>query len=118
MAISLDAVRAGKVDFSDIDDPDGRPLGPVHPGEILKDWMREDGLSASALARALSVPHNRITAILAGTRAVSAETALRLARYFGTSVDLWVGLQADYERQIAERDHGERVAREVTPRAA
>jgi antitoxin HigA-1 len=118
MVITMEELRAGLVDFSDIDDPSGRRLDPVHPGEILADWMAEEGLSANALAKALKVPHNRITAIMAGKRAVSAETALRLARYFGTSADLWINLQAGYDQEVAERALGERIAREVTPRAA
>ena len=118
MVVTLEELRAGKIDFSDVDDPDGKPLGPVHPGEILADWMAEEGLSANALAKALHVPHNRITAILAGKRAISMETALRLARYFGTSADLWIGLQADYDREVAQRELGPRIEREVTPRAA
>ena len=118
MVITMEELRAGLVDFSDVDDPDGKPLGPVHPGEILADWMAEEGLSANALTKALNVPHNRITAIVAGKRAVSVETALRLARYLGTSADLWIGLQADHDREVAERELGARIEREVTPRAA
>lgn len=118
MVITMEELRAGKVDFRDVDDPDGKPLGPVHPGEILADWMAEEGLSANALAKALRVPHNRITAIVAGKRAISVETALRLARYFGTSADLWIGLQADYDRETAQRKLGAHIEREVTPRAA
>ena len=72
----------------------------------------------TALAKALNVPHNRISAIRAGKRSISAETALRLARYLGTSADLWINLQADYDRERAEQALGERIAREVTPRAA
>ena len=118
MTITMEDLRAGRIDFSDIDDLEGTPLGPVHPGEILADWMAEEGISANALARALKVPHNRITAITAGKRSVTAETALRLARYLGTSPDLWINLQADYDRERAECALGERIAREVTPRAA
>ena len=118
MVITMEELQAGRVDFSDTDDPVGKPLGPVHPGEVLGDWMEELGLSANALAKALNVPHNRILAIRAGKRAVSAETALRLARYLGTSADLWTSLQADYDRECAERELGPRIAHEVTPRAA
>jgi addiction module HigA family antidote len=118
MVITMEELRAGHVDFTDVDDPDRNALGPVHPGEILGEWMDELGLSANALAKALCVPHNRVLAIKAGQRAISAETALRLARYFGTSSDLWINLQADYDRECAERALGEAIAREVTPRAA
>lgn len=118
MTITRDDLDAGRIDVSDLVEPGAAPLPPVHPGAILRDWMSEDGLSANALAKALRVPHNRITAILAGTRAVSAETALRLARYFDTSADLWIGLQASHDRDIAQRTHGELITREVQPRAA
>ena len=118
MIISMEELQAGVVDFSDVDDPHGKRLGPVHPGEILGDWMDELGLSANRLAKALNVPHNQISAIQAGKRSISAETALRLARYLGTSADLWINLQADYDRERAEQALGERIAREVTPRAA
>jgi antitoxin HigA-1 len=116
MVITIEDLRAGLVDFSDIDDTEGKRLDPIHPGDILSDWMAEEGLSANALAKALKVPHNRITAITAGKRAVSAETALRLARYFGTSADLWMNLQAGYDQEVAERTQGERIASEVQPR--
>jgi addiction module HigA family antidote len=118
MVVTMEELRAGLVDFSDINDPDERRLDPVHPGAILADWMAEEGLSANTLAQALKVPHNRILAITAGKRAVSAEMALRRARFFGTSADLWISPQADYDRECAERAVGERIVREVTPRAA
>jgi len=92
MVVTMEDLRAGRVDFSGVDDPEDVPLGPVHPGEILADWMSEEGMSANALARALKVPHNRITAIAAGKRSITAETALRLSRYLGTSADLWTNL--------------------------
>ena len=69
---------------------------PIHPGEILADELHEIGVSAAALARTLGVPANRISQIIAGKRAISADTALRLARYFGTSPDLWMNLQKTY----------------------
>ena len=75
-------------------------------------------MSAHALALALRVPANRITMILAGERAVTAETALRLARHFGTSAGFWLNLQKTYELEVAERTSGERVRAEVMPRTA
>ena len=94
-------------------------LPPVHPGDVLRhDFLTPIGLTAHALALALRVPPNRITAILAGTRAVSADTALRLARQFGTSPGFWLNLQKSYELDVARRDSGARILREVTPRAA
>ena len=76
---------------------------PIHPGEILSDELQEIGISAAALARTLDVPPNRISQIIAGKRAISADTALRLARYFGTSPDLWMNLQKNYELDLARR---------------
>ena len=72
-------------------------MRPVHPGEILRDEMAELELTARALARALDIPVNRVTQILKGQRAVTADTALRFDRYFRTSPDFWLGLQKDYE---------------------
>jgi antitoxin HigA-1 len=101
--------------------PDTRPvlkLPPIHPGEILADELTEMGLSANALSRALDVPANRITEIVAGRRAVSADTALRLARYFGTTARFWLNLQQSHDLAVAERDYGEAIANAVRPRAA
>ena len=119
MTITMEDVRAGKIDFSDLDDPSAEALGPVHPGEILlEDFMKPLDLSARALARALHVPHNRLLAITAGKRAITADTALRLARYFGGDADWWLRLQASYDLRVAERDQRDDILREVTPRAA
>ncbi len=76
-------------------------MRPVHPGEILRDEMAELELTARALARALDIPVNRVTQILKGQRAVTADTALRFDRYFRTSSDFWLGLQKDYELRRA-----------------
>jgi antitoxin HigA-1 len=86
---------------------------PVHPGRILRDELRSRLLSANALARALRVPSGRIVDILNGKRAISAETALRLGRYFGNDPQFWMTLQAQYDLAVAERELGRRVAREV-----
>ncbi len=91
-------------------------LRPVHPGEILRDELEELGLSASALSRALGVPVNRVTMILNGQRGVSADTALRLARYFRTTPQLWLNLQKTWELRQAEIEAGPEVAKYVTPR--
>lgn len=85
-------------------------MSPVHPGKILRDELDALGLSANALSKALGVPVNRVTTILNGRRGVSADTALRLARYFGTSPRLWLNLQKTWELRRAE------IARRVTPR--
>jgi addiction module HigA family antidote len=86
---------------------------PVHPGRILRRELHTRELSANALARALRVPSGRIVDILNGKRAISAETALRLGRYFGNDAQFWVNLQAQYELAVAKRDVGARVKREV-----
>ena len=79
---------------------------PIHPGEILAGELEEIGISAAGLARTLEVPPNRISQILAGKRAISADTALRLARYFGTSADLWMNLQKTYDLDLARKSVG------------
>ncbi|HEV3276050.1 MAG TPA: HigA family addiction module antitoxin [Terriglobia bacterium] len=76
---------------------------PIHPGEILADELKEIGVSAAGLARILGVPANRVSQIVGGRRAISADTALRLARYFGTTPDLWMNLQKTYELDLARR---------------
>lgn len=86
---------------------------PIHPGRILRRELRARSLSANALVRALRVPSGRIVDILNGKRAISAETALRLGRYFGNDPQFWINLQAQYELAVAMRDIGPRVAREV-----
>ena len=91
-------------------------MRPVHPGEILRDELDEIGLSASALSKALDVPVNRVTMILNGQRGVSADTALRLARYFGTTPQLWLNLQKTWELRQAEIEAGREIAERVTPR--
>ena len=91
-------------------------MRPVHPGEILKDGLEELQISANALSKALDVPVNRITMILSGQRGISADTALRLARYFGTTPALWINLQKTWELRRAETETGHKIARRVTPR--
>jgi len=93
-------------------------MRPVHPGEILREELAELGLSARAFASALGIPVNRVTQILNGRRGVSADTALRLARYFGSSAEFWMDLQSAYELRRARVEVGEAIARAVTPRAA
>jgi addiction module HigA family antidote len=85
------------------------PRTPIHPGEILADELKEIGISAAELSRILGVPANRISQIIAGKRAISADTALRLARYFGTSPDLWMNLQKTYELDLARQRVGEAI---------
>jgi addiction module HigA family antidote len=78
----------------------------VHPGEILREQMEELGLSANALATKLGVPPNRISTILRGTRSVTADTALRLGRFFGQTPEFWMNLQQTYDLVVAERAIG------------
>ncbi len=89
---------------------------PVHPGEILGDELQELGLSASALAVELGVPTNRITAILKGQRGITADTALRLSRYFGTTPQFWLNLQKTFELRAAEIESGKDIEERVRPR--
>ncbi len=86
---------------------------PVHPGRILKRELAARGLSANKLALALRVPSGRITSILNGKRAISPDTALRLARYFGNSAQFWMNLQTRYDLIVAERELGKRIKAEV-----
>jgi antitoxin HigA-1 len=80
-------------------------LAPVHPGEILsKDFMQPLGLSINTLSRALRLPPNDVSCIMNGKRGITALMALRLARYFGTSTELWLGLQQDYELDVVVVD--------------
>jgi addiction module HigA family antidote len=92
---------------------------PVHPGEILREEFLEPmGISAYRLAKDINVPQTRIAAILAGERAITPDTALRLSRYFGMSERFWSTLQANYDLEVARDTLGPRLEREVTPRAA
>ena len=86
---------------------------PIHPGRILRRELKARGLSANALARALRVSSGRIVDILNTKRSISAETALRLGRYFGNDALFWINLQAQYNLAVAERDVGKQIAREV-----
>ena len=91
-------------------------MRPVHPGEILREELKTLGLSANALSKELGVPANRIRMILNGQRGVSADMALRLARYFGTTPQLWLNLQKTWELRRAEIEAGHKIAECVTPR--
>jgi len=93
-------------------------MRPVHPGGILREELDELGLSANALSKALGVPVNRVTMILNGQRGVTADTALRLARYFGTTPQLWLNLQKTWELRRTEIAAGREIAEQVTPRHA
>ncbi len=89
----------------------------THPGEVLREeYLVPHGMSATALALELHVPPNRITAILNGTRSVSAETAMRLGRYFDTTPGFWLNLQSNHDLSAAQALNGVKVERQVRPR--
>jgi len=81
----------------------------IHPGEHLAEELKELGMSAAELARKLDVPTNRITSILNGQRAITGDTALRLAHFFGTNPEFWLNLQSLYELRIAQRKAGKSI---------
>ena len=96
-----------------------RRLDPIPPGEILyEEFMQPLGLSMNALARDLAVPPNRISEIVNGKRALTADTALRLAVYFGTTPELWLNLQTDYDLRTIRRERGRDIQAQVRARVA
>jgi antitoxin HigA-1 len=91
-----------------------KTMEPLHPGEVLfEEFMKPMGISQNRLGRGLGVSPRRINEIIHGKRAVTGDTALRLARYFGTSPQFWMGLQSDYELEVAEDMLSEKIVREV-----
>lgn len=86
------------------------PHTPIHPGEHLAEELRELGISAAELARQIDVPVNRITGIINGQRGITADTALRLGHWFGTSPQFWMNLQQQYELRLAEKEMGAKIA--------
>ena len=89
-------------------------LAPVHPGKVLmEDFLRPMGLSQNRLALSIGVHPRRINEIVLGKRGITADTALRLAKFFGTSPELWLGLQKDYELDVAVDELGDRIEQEV-----
>jgi addiction module HigA family antidote len=100
--ISREELDAGRIGFGDVATAVTMP--PVTPGEILREeFLVPMGLSATRLAREIGVPTNRITAIMAGTRAITAETALKLAARFGTSAEFWMNLQTAHDLAVARQ---------------
>jgi addiction module HigA family antidote len=117
MSIKREDVDQRNVDFSDV--RTGRRLPPVHPGEILRDeFLTPMGISVYALAHAIKVPRSRANDIVRGRRALSTDSAIRLGRYFGTTPEFWINLQARYDLDVADRTVRRRIEQEVTPRAA
>jgi addiction module HigA family antidote len=90
-----------------------KTMKPIHPGRILKRELTSRGLSANKLALALRVPSGRVTQIINGKRGISAETALRLGRYFGNSPQFWLNLQSRYDLAVLERDIGSVIDAEI-----
>ena len=115
MSISREDVDRRAVDYADV--TSGRRLPPVHPGRFLRDEFLEPlDLSVYALARALNVPRPRLNDVVRGRRSVTTDTALRLARYFGTSPEFWINLQARYDLDVAERALRRTIDNQVKPR--
>jgi addiction module HigA family antidote len=119
MTIRREDVEAGRVDFADLADKKVRRAAPIHPGRILAtEWLDPLGITPYRLARDIGVPPNRITAILAGERGITADTALRLARYFGTDAQSWMNLQTGYDLAVEQRTRGAEINRSIRPRVA
>ena len=94
-------------------------LEPIHPGEILyEEFMKPMEVSINALARKIAVPPNRVSDIVNGKRSITADTALRLGKYFGVSPEIWLGLQADYDLRLAKRTSWPKIEARVRVRAA
>ena len=94
-------------------------LPPIHPGEVLREeFMKPHGLSQNALARALNVAPRRINEIVLEKRGITADTALRLGRYFGTTAEVWTGLQADSDLRVARYEKEKQIERDVEPLGA
>ncbi|MGF6263395.1 HigA family addiction module antitoxin [Paraburkholderia youngii] len=112
MVIKRSALKS--IDFSDIDT--GAAIDEIHPGEILRsEFLEPLGMSVNALALALRVPAPRINDVVRGRRAISADTALRLERYFGASAQFWLNLQIAYDLRVATAAAGEQIEREIEP---
>jgi antitoxin HigA-1 len=117
MSIKREDLDAGRIDFADV--ATGKRLPLIHPGDILRDdFLQSMKISVYALAHAIKVPRSRVNDVVLGRRGITADTAFRLARYFGTSPDFWINLQARYDLDAADRKLRRRIEREVRPRAA
>ena len=117
MTIEREDVDLRRVDFSDV--ASGRRLAPVHPGEVLRDeFLKPMALSVYRLARALKVSRPRLNDLVLGRRGMTVDTALRLARYLGTTPEFWINLQTRYDLDVAERSVRGKIEREIEPHAA
>ncbi len=94
--------------------PHKKLLHPIHPGEILfEEFMKPLGISINRLARDIGVPPGRVSTIVNGKRSITADTALRLGKYFGVSTELWLGLQSDFDLRITQRSVGREIEKRV-----
>ncbi len=117
MSIKREDLDAGRIDFANV--TTGKKLPLIHPGAILReDFLAPMKLSVYTLAQAIKVPRSRLNDIVLGRRGITADTAFRLARYFGTSPEFWINLQGRYDLDAADRKLRRRIEREVRPRAA
>ena len=117
MSIKREDLDAGRIEFGDI--VTGERIPPTHPGRILREAFLEPlALSVYALAKSIKITRSRLNDIVLARRAISADTALRLARYFGTTPEFWIDLQARYDLDVARQAVLSRIEEEVEPRAA
>ncbi len=117
MTIKREDIDSHQFDFSEV--TTGKRLPPIHPGEILREeFLKPMTLSVYEFANTINVPRSRANDIVRGRRAITTDTALRLARYFGTTPEFWINLQSRYDLDVADRDLRKRIEKEVTPRAA
>ena len=119
MSISREALETGRIDLSDIIGRKPRRIAAIHPGEILRqEFLDPLEITPYRLAKDISVPLTRIMAIVAGERAITADTALRFGRFFGMSAEFWLGLQQHYDLDTARAALKRRLDAEVKPRRA
>lgn len=117
MTIEREELDRRRVEFSDV--ASGRRLAPVHPGEVLREeFLTPMGLSVYRLSKAIGVSRPRLNDVVLGRRRVTVDTALRLARYLGTTPEFWINLQTRYDLDIAERTVRRDIEREIQPHAA
>ncbi len=117
MAIKREDLDAGRIDLRDV--TTGRRIAPAHPGEILREeFLKPMAVSVYALAKAIKVPRSRVNDIVLYRRAITADTALRLACYFGTTPEFWINLQAQYDLEVTKNAFGGSIEKEIEPWAA
>ena len=117
MSIRREDIDRRSLDFSDI--ATGRRLPPIHPGAILRDeFLTPMAISVYKLANVIKVPRSRVNDIVLGRRAITTDTAIRLGRYFGTSSEFWLNLQARHDLDLADRTVRRKIEQEIAPRSA